>query len=254
MSARLFDLSGRRALVTGGSRGIGLAIAAGLAGAGASVVLNARGEAALTDAAAALREAGHEIAVAAFDVTDAGAVARNVAAIEAAGPIDILINNAGVQHRTPAEDFPEAEFDRLIAINVKGPFLVAQAVGRRMVARRRGKIVNIGSVQSELGRASITPYAMSKGAIRQMTRGLCAEWARHDVQVNAIAPGYFRTELNAALVADQAFSDWLIRRTPAGRWGEVAELAGTAIYLASAASDFVSGQIIYVDGGLTAVV
>jgi gluconate 5-dehydrogenase len=254
MTNQAFDLSGRRALITGGSRGIGLAIAAALAQAGAAVVLNARDGAALEQAAAGLRAAGHDVASQAFDVMDPASVERGIAAIEAEGAIDILINNAGMQHRMAAEDFAEADFDRLIAINVKGAFFVAQAVGRRMIARRRGKIINIASVQSELGRASITPYAMSKGAVRQLTRGLCAEWARHNIQVNAIAPGYFRTELTSALVADPAFTAWLVARTPAGRWGEVAELGGTAVFLASAAADFVNGQTIFVDGGLTSVV
>lgn len=254
MTNRAFDLSGKTALITGGSRGIGLAIATGLAEAGAAVVLNARDGAALDQAAAVLRAAGHDVTSQAFDVMDPASVERGVAAIEADRPIDILINNAGMQHRMAAEHFAEVDFDRLIAINVKGAFFVAQAVGRRMIGRQRGKIINIASVQSELGRASITPYAMSKGAIRQLTRGLCAEWARHNIQVNAIAPGYFRTELTSALVADPAFTAWLVARTPAGRWGEVAELGGTAVFLASAAADFVNGQTIFVDGGLTSVV
>lgn len=254
MTSHAFDLSGKRALITGGSRGLGLAIAAGLAQAGSAIVLNARDGAVLEQAAAGLRAAGHDVASQAFDVMDPASVERGIAAIEAEGAIDILINNAGIQHRMAAEDFAEADFDRLMAINVKGTFFVAQAVGRRMITRRRGKIINIASVQSELGRASITPYAMSKGAVRQLTRGLCAEWARHNIQVNAIAPGYFRTELTSALVADPAFTAWLVARTPAGRWGEVSELGGTAVFLASAAADFVNGQTIFVDGGLTSVV
>lgn len=249
-----FDLTGRRALITGASRGIGLAIATALAQAGAAVILNARAPETLKAAASALQAAGHTASTSTFDVTDAQAVTHSIAALEAEAPLDILINNAGIQHRAPAETFPEAAFDRLIAINLKGAFLVAQTVGRHMIPRRQGKIINIASVQSELGRASITPYAMSKGAIRQLTRGLCAEWARHNIQINAIAPGYFRTELTASLVADPTFSTWLTARTPAGRWGEVAELGGAAIFLASDAASFVNGQTIFVDGGLTSVV
>ena len=251
----MFDLTGRRALVTGSGQGIGLALAAALAGAGAAVVLNGRDAGKLGRAAEGLRAAGATVDVAAFDVTDSAAVADGVAAIEGgAGPLDILVNNAGIQRRGPLEDFPEATWHELMATNLHSVFYVAQAVARRMIPRGRGKIINLCSVQSELGRPSVTPYAASKGAVKMLTKGMCAEWARHGLQVNGLGPGYFATELTAPLVADAEFSAWLCKRTPAGRWGRVEELGGAAVFLASAASDFVNGQVIYVDGGLTSVV
>jgi gluconate 5-dehydrogenase len=193
--------------------------------------------------------------VAVFDVTDFDAVDEAVERIERdIGPIDILINNAGIQHRAPLDEFPEAEWRRLIDTNVSGVFHVGKAVARHMIARRRGKIINIGSVQSELARPRIAPYAATKGAVRNLTRGMCADWARHGLQVNAIAPGYFRTALNEALFEDPEFSTWLTQRTPAGRWGNVDELVGAAVFLASDASSFVNGHTLYVDGGVTATV
>lgn len=251
----LFDLSGRIALITGSSQGIGLALACALASAGAIAILNGRDAAKLDAAAASLREEGHAVHAAPFDVTDPQAVRRAVEEIEGGiGPIGILVNNAGIQRRKPLEEFPEEDWREVMRTNLDSVFHVAQAVARRMIPRRQGKIINICSVQSELGRPTIAPYAASKGAVKMLTRGMCADWGPHNIQANGLAPGYFRTELNKALVENPAFSEWLCKRTPAGRWGNVEELAGAAIFLASPASDFVNGQIIYVDGGLTAVV
>ncbi len=255
MSLKLFDLSGRIALVTGSSQGIGYAMAAGMARAGAHVVLNGRDTAKLAKAAVDLRQEGLKISESAFDVTDSTAIEAAVSEIEASiGPIDVLINNAGKQHRGPAEEFEDEHWRDLFRTNVESTFFAARSVGRRMIARKRGKIINIGSVQSELGRPTIVPYTATKGAVKMMTKGLAAEWAKHNIQVNAIAPGYFVTELNKALVENAEFSDWLCKRTPAGRWGDVEELVGAAIFLASNASNFINGHILMVDGGLTASV
>ncbi|NDW43572.1 SDR family oxidoreductase [Ruegeria sp. PrR005] len=248
----LFDLTGRRALITGSSMGIGLALARGLAQHGASVVLNARNATRLDEAAKTLNAEGHEVATAAFDVTDSDAVTAAIAGIEAEAPLDILINNAGMQHRAALEDFPEERWDALFSTNVKSAFLVGQAVARHMIARGRGRIVNIASVQSELARPGIAPYTATKGAIRNLTRGMATDWAKHGLQVNAIAPGYFKTPLNQALVDDPAFSEWLAKRTPAGRWGNVEELVGAAVFLSSDAATFVNGHTLFVDGGITA--
>lgn len=249
MGHRLFDLTGRRALITGSSQGIGFALAEGLAEAGAQVVLNGRDEGKL--AAAAARITGAETL--AFDATDHGAVRAAVDAFEAQGkPIDILVNNAGMQHRAPLEDFPAEAFERLLQTNIASVFHVGQAVARHMIARGRGKIINIASVQTALARPSIAPYTATKGAVGNLTKGMATDWAKHGLQCNAIAPGYFDTPLNAALVADPAFSAWLEKRTPAGRWGKVEELQGACVFLASDASSFVNGHILYVDGGITA--
>jgi gluconate 5-dehydrogenase len=244
----LFDLSGRRALVTGGSQGIGLALARGLAEAGASVVLNGRDERKLAAAAAEIPGA----ATLAFDVTDHAAVAAAIAAAEADGPIDILVNNAGMQHRAPLDEFPPEAFQRLLETNVTGIFNVAQACARHMIPRGRGKIVNITSVNALLARATIAPYTATKGAVANLTKGMATDWARHGLNCNAIGPGYMRTPLNEALSSDPAFNEWLERRTPAGRWGAPEELVGACVFLASDAASFVNGQVIYVDGGLTA--
>jgi gluconate 5-dehydrogenase len=249
----MFDLSGRTALVTGSSKGIGLVIAQALASAGARVVLNARDTARLDQAVAALRGAGLQAEGAAFDVTDAQAVEAAVAEVEArVAPIDILVNNAGMQHRTPFADFPLGAWRQLMATNVDSVFLVGQAVARRMVARQQGKIINVCSVQSELARPGIAPYTASKGAVKMLTKGMAVDLGGHGIQVNGLGPGYFKTELTQALVADEAFTAWLSKRTPAGRWGEVQELSGAAVFLASPASSFVNGHILYVDGGITA--
>ncbi len=251
----LFDLSGRRALITGSGQGIGLALASALASAGAIVALNGRDVAKLERAAAGLRDAGATVELAPFDVTDAEAVTTGVAAIEEKnGPIDVLVNNAGIQRRRPLDEFPEATWHEVVRTNLDSVFYVGQAVARHMIPRRRGKIINVCSVQSELGRPGIAPYAATKGAVKMLTKGMCADWARHGLQVNGLGPGYFVTELTQALVDNPDFSSWLCNRTPAGRWGDVEELGGAAIFLASRASDFVNGQILYVDGGLTSVV
>ncbi len=248
----LFDLAGRTALITGSSQGIGHALAGGLAGHGARVVLNGRDPARLSEAAASLRAAGHDVHELAFDATDAAAVAEAVNRFETeTGPIDILVNNAGMQHRTPLEDFEAEDFDRLMRTNVNSVFYVGQAVARHMIARGAGKIINIASVQAALARPGIAPYTASKGAVTNLTKGMATDWARHGLQVNAIAPGYFDTPLNAALVADADFCAWLEKRTPAGRWGKVEELVGACVFLSSAASSFVNGHTLFVDGGIS---
>ncbi|CAH1671569.1 5-keto-D-gluconate 5-reductase [Hyphomicrobiales bacterium] len=255
MSLSLFSLEGKIALVTGSGQGIGLALAEGLSDAGAHVVLNGRDRAKLERARQALAAAGRKASVAAFDVTDQKAVEAGIAMIEAEiGPIDILINNAGMQKRAPITEFPVEGWHEVMNTNLHSVFYVTQAVTKRMVPRKRGKIISIGSVMSELGRATIIPYTASKGAVKMMTRGLAAELGKHNIQANAIGPGYFATEINAALIADETFSNWVSSRTPAGRWGETKELVGAAIFLSSAASDYVNGHLLMVDGGLTAVV
>ena len=250
---KLFDLTGRTALITGASKGIGFALAQALGGAGARVVLNARDATTLAEARQRLQDQGAQADAMAFDVTDAVGVEAGVARIEAEiGAIDILVNNAGMQHRGPFAEFPLDAWHKITTTNIDSVFLVGRAVAQRMIPRGRGKIINVCSVQSELGRPGIAPYAATKGAVKMLTKGMAIDLGKHGIQVNGLGPGYFRTELNQALVADPAFNTWLSGRTPAGRWGDVEELGGAAIFLASDASSFVSGHILYVDGGITA--
>ncbi|PZR00782.1 MAG: gluconate 5-dehydrogenase [Cereibacter sphaeroides] len=248
MQMDLFDLTGRRALITGSSQGIGLALARGLAIAGAEVVLNGRDREKLIKAAEKLG-VGHL----AFDATDHDAVREAIDGFERdVAQIDILVNNAGMQHRAPLEEFPTEAFERLLRTNISSVFNVSQAVARHMIARGEGKIINICSVQTALARPGIAPYTATKGAVGNLTKGMATDWARYGLQCNAIAPGYFDTPLNAAMVADAGFSAWLEKRTPAGRWGRVEELVGACIFLSSEASSFVNGHVLYVDGGITA--
>ena len=249
MARNMFDLTGRRALVTGSSQGIGFALAQGLAEAGAQVVLNGRDAAKLAAAAARIPGA----TTLAFDATDHDGARAGVDALEAAGmAIDILVNNAGMQHRAPLEDFPAEAFERLLQTNVASVFHVGQAVARHMIRRGRGKIINIASVQTSLARPGIAPYTATKGAVGNLTKGMATDWAKYGLNCNAIAPGYFDTPLNAALVADPAFSAWLERAWPGGRWGGVGDLRGACGFLASDAASFVNGHVLYVDGGVTA--
>jgi gluconate 5-dehydrogenase len=253
MGTQLFDLTGRLALVTGSTSGLGRAIARGLGEAGAAVIVNGRNTERLEATVAEFRDAGLTAHARRFDVTAGAEVEAAVAAIEAeVGPIDILVNNAGIQRRMPLTEFPEEVWNEVIRNNLTSVFLVGRAVARHMIGRGRGKVINIASLMSEVGRRTIGPYTAAKSGVKGLTHTMCIEWASHNIQVNAIGPGYFLTELNTALVNDAAFNQWVCGRTPAGRWGRPEELVGAAVFLASPASDFVNGQVIYVDGGMLA--
>lgn len=254
MAHELFDLSGRMALVTGSSRGIGFALARGLGQAGAAVVVNARHDGEVEAAVGRLRDENLVAYGCVFDATAMEQVETAVGDIEnGIGAIDILVNNAGVTHRGPLHEFPLDEWRRVIDTNLTGVFAVGTAVAHRMIERRRGKIINVCSIQSELARPGIGAYVASKGGVKMLTKSMCADWAQYGIQINGIGPGYFVTPLNQALKDDASFDQWVCSRTPAGRWGHVEELVGPAVFLASAASDFVNGQIVYVDGGILAV-
>ena len=257
MTLNMFDLTGKIALVTGSSRGIGSAIARGLAAAGATVVLNGLDEARLEAARATLAaEVGEErVRAIAFDVTDAEATASALNWIEAeVGPLAILVNNAGVQHRVPMLDLAVEDWERVLRTNLTSAFLVGREAARHMIPRGAGKIINVASVQTDLARPTIAPYTASKGGIRNLTRAMTAEWASHGLQINAIAPGYIHTEMTQNLVDDTTFNEWILGRTPAHRWGTVEDLVGPAVWLASAGSNFVNGQVVFIDGGMTVVV
>ncbi len=251
MSAPSFQLTGRRALVTGSSRGIGLALAGALAAAGAHVVLNARDAARLAGAVEDLRATGASVEACAFDVTDEASV---LAAAPALGTIDILVNNTGIQRRGPLATMPLADWNAVLHTNLTSAFLVARAVVPGMIARRAGKIVNVCSLMSELARPTTGNYAAAKGGLKMLTRAMCAEWAPHNIQVNGLSPGYILTEMTEPLAADPKFDSWIKGRTPAGRWGSVADLTGACVFLASPAAAFVNGQILTIDGGLSAVI
>ena len=251
-STHPFDLAGRVALVTGAYRGLGFAIAQGLARAGATVVVNGRRHDEVVAAAKKLTDAGLAATTEEFDVTDGAAVRKGIAAIEARhGHLDIVVNNAGIQRRTPFVDFSQKDWDDVIATNLTAPFLVSQAALPGMIARRSGKIIHIASLMSELARPTVVPYTAAKGGVRQLTRGMAVELAPHNIQVNAIAPGYFATEMNRALIDNPEFNAWVCKRTPAGRWGDPPEIAGLAVFLASAAANYITGQLITIDGGMS---
>ena len=249
---KLFDLNGKTALITGSSQGIGYALAKGLSDAGSDIILNGRNIEKLKKSAELLNTK-QKIFQLCFDVTDYKQTKQSINEFERENkPIDILINNAGMQFRTPLENFPPEKFELLLKTNVSSVFNVSQAVVKYMIKRGEGKIINIASVQTSLARPGIAPYTATKGAVGNITKGMATDWAKYGIQCNAIAPGYFDTPLNAALVSDSEFTAWLQKRTPAGRWGKVHELVGASIFLSSAASNFVNGHTLYVDGGITA--
>jgi len=253
MTLSLFDLSGRTALVTGSSRGLGRAIAEGMAKAGARLIVNGTDPARVETAIAEFRSAGHLAEGVAFDVTDEAAVVRAFEGLDAKGiAIDVLVNNAGIQMRKPLIEFTSAEWRKVIETNLTSAFIIGREAAKRMIPRKRGKIINIGSLGSELARPTVGPYTAAKGGIKTLTRSMAVEWAASGIQANAIGPGYMLTDMNQALVNNADFNNWLMSRIPAKRWGRPDELTGAAIFLASSASDYVNGQIIYVDGGMLA--
>jgi len=253
MSTKLFDLSGRTALVTGSSRGLGRAIAEGFAKAGARLIINGTDAARAEAAAAEFRSAGYQAQACGFDVTDEAAIVQAFERFDADGvAVDILVNNAGIQHRKPLVEFTSDEWRKVIETNLTSAFVIGREAAKRMIPRQRGKIINIGSLGSELARPTIGPYTTAKGGIRNLTRAMAVEWAQHGIQANAIGPGYMLTDMNQALVNNADFNNWLMSRVPAKRWGNPDELVGAAIFLASDASSYVNGQTIYVDGGMLA--
>lgn len=255
MKNELFSLKGRVAVVTGSSRGLGYMFAKALCDAGAIVAINGRNAEALNEAHSKLTALGYTTHPFPFDATEETAVEKAFDKIESTvGPIEILVNNAGIQHRAPLEDFPLDEWERLVKTNLTGPFLVARAAARRMLARGKGKIINIASLQSSLGRKTIAPYAATKGGLAMLTRAMTVEWASRGLQINAIGPGYFLTEMTQVLADDPQFDSWLKARTPANRWGNPEELIGALLLFASSASNFINGQMLYVDGGITAAI
>lgn len=256
MSTELFNLSGRTALVTGSTRGIGATLAEGIASAGADVILNGTTSDGVAAAVTRLSERfPGQVAGAAFDITDENAVKSAIEEIQASyGPIDILVNNAGIQHRESLTEVSLADWNRVLNVDLTAAFVVGRTVAQQMIERQRGKIINVCSIQADLARRSIAPYTAAKGGLRNLTRAMTAEWASHGLQINAIAPGYIRTDMTQALVDDPEFNSWVLGRTPAERWGEVDDLTGPAIWLASDASRYVNGQVIFIDGGMSIVV
>lgn len=256
MSAALFSLTGKRALITGGTHGLGMAMAKGLGQAGATLIINGHTPDKMKVALEGYKNQGFNALGYLFDVTDEDEVSKSVERIEReVGPIDILINNAGIIMRTPILDMSAADFRKVVDIDLTGPFIVSKHVGKRMIERKAGKIINICSMMSELGRNTVTAYAAAKGGLKMLTKNMATEWAKHNIQVNGIGPGYFATEQTAPIRVDgHPFNQFIIDRTPAGRWGDPDDLIGTTVFLASPASNFVNGQIIYVDGGILATI
>lgn len=252
----MFDLTGKRALITGGSHGLGMAMAIGLGNAGAELIINGRSESKLNESTKVYAENGLKIHCYAFDVTNDKEVESCINLIEEeVGPIDILVNNAGIIKRVPMEDMETEDFRAVVDVDLVGPFIVSKYVGRKMIQRKAGKIININSMMSELGRNTVSAYAASKGGLKMLTKNMATEWAKHNIQTNGIGPGYFATSQTAPIRVDgHPFNEFILNRTPAARWGKPEDLAGTAVFLASKASDFVNGQIIYVDGGILATI
>jgi len=255
MADKLFDLEGRVALITGSSGGLGRVLAEGLARSGVTVIINGRQEKKVDAVVDSLKGKGYNAIPSLFDVTCPAEIQKAAEEVNARyGPPDILINNAGINLRRPLEEFPEEDWDTILNTNLKSAYMVSKAFVKPMIGKKEGKIINICSLQSELGRKTIAPYAASKGGLKMLTRAMAAEWAEYNIQVNGIGPGYFKTELTRPLYEDDTFDRWLINRTPACRWGEPEELIGTVLFLASKASSYINGQVIYVDGGITAVI
>jgi gluconate 5-dehydrogenase len=250
----LFSLKNRNALITGGTHGLGMAMAKGLAQAGAQLIINDQSREKLDSAIQQYASAGIDAKGYLFDVTDDASVKSSIAKIEnEVGPIDILINNAGIIKRCPMLEMEASDFRQVIDVDLIGPFIVSKHVGQFMVKRKAGKIINMCSMMSELGRNTVSAYAAAKGGLKMLTKNMATEWARFNIQVNGIGPGYFATEQTAPIRVDgHPFNEFIVSRTPAGRWGDPEDLVGTAVFLASSASDFVNGQIIYVDGGILA--
>ncbi|UII23403.1 gluconate 5-dehydrogenase [Fulvivirga ligni] len=252
----LFDLTGKVALITGGTHGLGMAMAKALGDAGATLVINGHTPAKMTEAMQEYKAGGYKAYEFLFDVTNEEEAASNIKKIESEiGPIEILVNNAGMIQRVPALEMEVADFRKVLDVDVTGPFIMSKQVAKYMVERKRGKIINICSMMSELGRNTVSAYAAAKGGLKMLTRNLATEWAKYNIQVNGIGPGYFATDQTAPIRVDgHPFNDFIVNRTPAGRWGDPEDLGGTTIFLASKASNFVNGQIIYVDGGILATI